>query len=101
MSWCTVCWHPAAEVQLCELWLSIEDARDITAAVNEIDQLLRYLPGAKGYFIPAGSLKPEYVEMLLERMGVIPEDVRVLQLWARLKLCSQHTNRTRRPESGL
>ena len=44
----TVTWHPEAEDELAELWISAEDRDAITAAVLAIDTALRSDALAKG-----------------------------------------------------
>jgi mRNA-degrading endonuclease RelE of RelBE toxin-antitoxin system len=43
----TVTWHPEAEDELAELWISAEDQDQITAAVQAIDTALRSDASAK------------------------------------------------------
>jgi hypothetical protein len=65
---------------LTRLWLASSDRRRIAAAANEIDQLLRFDPSRKGNRIYAGMLDPASLDLLADRIGMIPEDVRWLKL---------------------
>ncbi|MBX3440718.1 MAG: hypothetical protein KF861_24720 [Planctomycetaceae bacterium] len=47
---------------------------------NEIESLLRVSPDSKGQRVFAGQLDVPSLNMLGQRIGVIPEDVRRIQL---------------------
>lgn len=76
----TVVYHPGAVSDLTLLWLASSDRGLIAAAANEIDQLLRFDPGRKGTRIYAGMLDAESLDLLADRIGMIPEDIRWLKL---------------------
>lgn len=50
----TVTWHPEAEAELVELWLSAPDRAAITAAVQVIDAALGHDAAAKGNRVVEG-----------------------------------------------
>lgn len=76
----TVAWHPGAESDVAELYRSSSERRRFRDAVNEADSLLRVDPGKKGQAWFAGQLPTMTLDVLKDRKGVIPEDIRVMQL---------------------
>jgi hypothetical protein len=80
MSHSTVTWHPKVKDDAAGLYLNAYDRTPVTAAVNEIDVLLRRFPESKGRKLYAGQLDDEVMAALTERMNVIPEDIRYVAM---------------------
>jgi len=76
----TVIWHPRAQTELADIWLASSNRTQLSAAANEIDQLLQVGAQSKGRQLYAGSLDPQSLEALLERMGEIPEIIRWMRV---------------------
>ncbi|HVJ69588.1 MAG TPA: hypothetical protein VM510_16545 [Caulifigura sp.] len=76
----TVVWHQKAEDDVAEFFLRSSDRGQLQRAVNEVDWLLAVKPEAKGKQLYAGQLASELIDMLMERVGVIPESIRQVQL---------------------
>ena len=61
----TVVWDPAVEQDLAHLWISAPDRQALSAAADQIDQLLRTDPEQQGESRPEGRV------LLIAPLGVL------------------------------
>jgi hypothetical protein len=77
----TVVWVPEVEQDLADLWMNAPDRKAVTAAADQIDDLLRTDPEQQGESRPEGRV------LLIPPLGVffhvLEQDriVRVVQVW--------------------
>jgi hypothetical protein len=72
----TVCWDEDADSELADLWLAADDRRTVEQAANEIEQLLRVNPSAKGRPFALATLDEDSARVIAERTLALPEDLR-------------------------
>jgi plasmid stabilization system protein ParE len=77
----TVVWKPEAERQLAEIWVDTVYREAVTAAANQVEEILRARPGDAGES-RGGCRRILVVEPLVVQFDVFDEDrsVRVLRI---------------------
>lgn len=76
----TVCWSDHALNDLADIYLAADDRNEISAAVNEVDELLKVDPSQKGLELPISILENDTLDRLAERFDDLPSSLRVMHL---------------------
>lgn len=75
----TVRWFVAAEDDLASMGMSSATSDDVRRAAYEVDELLRFDPSRKGRSYALSVLDEAEVELLEDRTGELPEDLRMIR----------------------